>query len=191
MLSSRYSLKPGRPGRLFNLNSKKAGAGLRSDWETRWEVFNPVHEVLGFKIDVASSEDNKKCDLYISEAQDAFKTPWLPSPFFLNFPWGTQYKKRTRKTPGHWIKRALDQVRQGAEGAILCPASVNASWFHLGASQARYLLFPLSRPKYFHPAQPGANSPNFESVWMMFLQEELSWPSMNKLARIGLLVHVN
>lgn len=167
-----------------------AGKGLRSDWETQAKYFDPVNAVLGFKLDAAADSENTKCEFFISEEMDAFKVPWSPSPFFLNFPWGTEYRKRTGKRPIHWIDRALSQVREGSDGAILCPSSTNSIWWNRATAEAQYVLFPLGRPAYYHESLTGASSPNFDSSWIIYRTNPLAQPQIDALNQVGMLAEI-
>lgn len=167
-----------------------AGSGLRADWETQAKYFDPVNEVLGFNLDAAANSENTKCEFFISEEMDAFKVPWSPDPFFLNFPWGTEYRKRTGKRPINWIDRALSQIREGKEGAILCPSSTNSIWWNRVTSEAQYVLFPLGRVAYYHESLTGASSPNFDSSWIIYRNEFLDQGQLDALNKVGLLVKI-
>ena len=166
-------------------NSKGAGSGTRSDWATPWERFEAVNEVMKFEQDVCANAENRKLDNYISEVQNAFVTPW-ESPFYANFPWGRTYTKQTGLRPIHWIRRTLNQVEGGARGAIICPASVNAIWWHTAAKKAQAVLFLEGRVNYEHP-DIKSSSCNFESCWI-FYREPFNRSGIKKLSKLGLLM---
>jgi phage N-6-adenine-methyltransferase len=171
-------------------NLRGAGEGKKSDWETPLESFNPINDIINFKIDVAASESNTKCPLWIDEEMDAFKTEWEPAPWFLNYPWGKEYMKRSGRKPKDWVNRILNQVQKQNFGVLLTPASVNAKWFHLALSKADYVLFPHTRVKYEHPSREKPSSPNLESAWIFYIDRKLTSAEITKLGKLGALMEI-
>lgn len=169
-------------------NSRNAGKGERSDWQTPDYLFKKLDDIFMFTIDVAANKDNAKCDIFINEKQDAFKTNWHTAPirnsrFFLNMPWGREYRKRTGIKPIDWVERLIDQYRRGRNGVMLCSASVNARWWQRAASYASIIVFPAGRVNYTHPSAK-LNQCNFDSTILVFHPMMLS-RAIELLNKIG------
>ena len=55
---------------MSKLQSEKQKSLRKEDWETPDGLYNPLHEVFGFTIDLAASEENTKTGYYVDEKLD-------------------------------------------------------------------------------------------------------------------------
>ena len=48
----------------------------KQDWETPQKLYEQLDKEFNFKIDLASSDDNAKCDLFFTEEDNALNQDW-------------------------------------------------------------------------------------------------------------------
>ena len=106
------------------LYSSKSG-----EWETPQDLYDVLDEEFNFNLDPAATDENHKCDYYITEKNDGLSIPWeLPGcakgKVFLNPPYG--------RIIGRWIQKAVSEYVQGnAELVVmLLPVRTDTVWFH-------------------------------------------------------------
>ena len=94
----------------------------RDDWETPQELYDELDSEFHFQLDVAASETNHKCKLWITKEFDGLKYPWAKSNW-CNPPY---HSKNIEK----WILKALDEQDLGNTTVMLVPARTDTRWFH-------------------------------------------------------------
>jgi len=172
------------------MNQDFLGSSKKWDWETPWGDFKKINAVFHFKLDAAATLENSKCDTCITPEQDAFKTEWTPTPWFLNPPWGVAYKKEYGITMMDWVRRINDQVMLGYDGVFLCSARVDTEWWHTATMLASYILFPRRRIKFVDPNRTKKSSPTFPSCYIIYWDKPLTDEQYKRLGKIGILVEV-
>jgi phage N-6-adenine-methyltransferase len=171
------------------MNQDFLGSSKKWDWETPSDKFKMWDKIFGFTLDVAANERNAKCPAYISEEMDAFKTPWITEgKWWLNCPWGKAYKKATGLTIYDWMKRALQQFREGNEGVAIVSARTETDWFQDNCVPAPHRCFLKRRVNFINPdtGKPG-KQPTFPSVLVIYIRH-LTDKQIAELNRIGDLV---
>ena len=119
-------------------------------WRTPLEVFEPLHREFAFSLDAAASDENRLCEAFIGEDQDALgPTPWtdyitedahlLPT-IWLNPPYG--------RTVGQWIERADREAQRGCVVACLVSACTDTKWWAAWAWKASEIRFVVGRIKF-------------------------------------------
>jgi phage N-6-adenine-methyltransferase len=96
---------------------------IRDLWQTPKFVFDYYDRRFNFTGDIAASEKNALCDVYIDsesnaldDAQYWFARGWLNPPF-------------SDITP--WVEKAIDQMQYKALTVMLLPADTSVKWFKL------------------------------------------------------------
>ena len=69
------------------------------EWETPNELFMEFNKEFHFTIDVASSEENHKCNRYFTKEQDGLRQNWDYENVWCNPPYGRQITQ--------WFKKLL------------------------------------------------------------------------------------
>lgn len=121
---------------------KNRFASKKQDWETPQDLFGPLHKEFHFSLDVAASEENRKCDKYINENVDAMQISWGKEICWLNPPYGRGYPLK------QWVKKAYDESTKGATIIMLIPARTNTVWFHDYCLKYGEVRFIKGRPKF-------------------------------------------
>ena len=118
------------------MNSTEAMFSSRSyEWSTPQDLFDRLNEEFGFTLDVAASEENKKCEEFYSKEDNGLERSWkTEGAVWCNPPYG--------KGVGKWVRKAWEEWQDGAEVVLLIPARTDTKWFHeyiLGKAEVRFL----------------------------------------------------
>lgn len=143
----------------------------RCDWRTPPDILKRVRKVFGgpIELDPASAPDNPTGALTFF-TENGLVREWTPrSSLFLNPPWG-----READPLRWWVAKLWDRHNRAPASCnhsiLVCPASVNAKWFHDYVVQgAAAICFPEGRVAYDPP--PGHTSddaPSFDTAIAYF-----------------------
>jgi len=118
-------------------NSKK------QEYETPQNLFDYLHTIFNFDIDLAADENNKKCEKYFSKDDDALKQSWKGIGW-LNPPYGERgYKLKD------WVKKSFhESQKSGCVVVMLIPARTNTAWWHDYCMQSKEIMLIKGRPKF-------------------------------------------
>lgn len=104
------------------------------NWNTTPEVFQRLHSIFDFTIDLAASESNTTLPLFFSEKDDSLKQSWKGHRGFLNPPYG--------KGIPTWLDKTNKEYLEGAPlTVVLVPARVSATYFHIYSQLATSIWF--------------------------------------------------
>jgi len=157
------------------------------DWETPFLDFHNLDSVFGFQLDVAATKENRKCYNFISPEMDAFKTDWMPTPWFLNPPWGKEYTKTTGIKMMDWINRIRTQVEQGRYGVLLCSVRADTEWWQSATSFCDFILFPNGRINFLDANRKESSQPTFPSCHIIYYPD-MTFGMESILKHLGRLV---
>jgi phage N-6-adenine-methyltransferase len=143
-------------------------------WETPQELFDYLHNIFQFEIDIAADPETAKCEKWVGPgstiALDAFDISWEGS-VWLNPPYGEPEhpckpnctKQRCEKRGWHareyipgvgdWLQKAKEEGRDGTTIAVLLPARTETKWFQV-CWQARFIVFLYGRLKFGGSSTP-------------------------------------
>jgi phage N-6-adenine-methyltransferase len=93
----------------------------RGDWETPQELFDELNAEFGFECDLAATDENAKCERYITEEHDSLWQPWH-GVRWCNPPYGRGIDR--------WVRKAYEASLDGATVVMLLPCSTDAGWWH-------------------------------------------------------------
>lgn len=114
-------------------------------WRTPPEVFNALNKEFSFVADMASTNENKLCDLHFTEEDDSLSFCWAEIidkkyPFtgnnyvWLNCPYSN---------PMPWVKQSLEAQSKGLGVVMLLNADTSVGWFAealKGVSEIRNII---------------------------------------------------
>lgn len=105
--------------------SKKMAVHFSSNtdqWETPQELFDHLHKLFRFDLDVCALKENSKCRKFFSPKDDGLSKDWIGS-CWMNPPYG--------RNIGNWIEKAhKESMKKGTTVVCLLPARVDTKWFH-------------------------------------------------------------
>lgn len=120
----------------------------REDWETPDWLFNHLHKIFDFFIDLAANKDNAKLVRFITEEIDFFRVLKTyresKDEYFKRWKWCNPPYKSHSKGAKDWVESllSLDGI------VVLLPASVGAKWFSSVWGKSSAILFLNKRLKY-------------------------------------------
>jgi phage N-6-adenine-methyltransferase len=108
-----------------------------SEWETPQWLFRELDEEFNFRVDVAATYENTKCEIFYDKHADSLKSSWsLWKRIWCNPPYGSEVAK--------WVQKAYEESLHPLTEVIvmLLPARTDTRWFHdyiYGKSEIRFL----------------------------------------------------
>lgn len=133
---------------------RRQSATSRTDWETPDDVFGALDREFHFRLDAAASAENRKCNRYLSEIDDALDDAWNWAELaghraiWLNPPYG----------PGllRWVERCVQEANRDATVVALLPNSTDCRWFHECLRTADEIRFVQGRINFI--GSPSVNT---------------------------------
>lgn len=92
-------------------------------WSTPQNLFNSMHMVYDFTLDVCADTTNYKVKNYFNEHQNGLAQSWQGNTCWCNPPYG-------RNKILEWVKKASLEVSDGCTIVMLLPARTDTKWFH-------------------------------------------------------------
>jgi len=161
----------------------------RDDYETPQWLFEELNDIFYFNIDVAASNDNKKCESWFSKDDNALKQSWIPCHPSIN---GSDKGRCWCNPPygrksGIWFTKAVEEVYLHKNADLVCML-VNSSteltiWHKRVWNIAPYILFFDKRIKYELNGQPIENSSTKGSALVIYTRKIIK--DINKLDKFG------
>jgi phage N-6-adenine-methyltransferase len=126
-------------------------------WETPNYIFDDLHRVFNFTLDVCANDYNHKLNNYYSEEINGLKQDWQ-GVCYMNPPYGRAIDK--------WIKKAYNESLKGTKIVALIPARTDTKWFQY-CWNADYLYFIKGRVKFLKNNKEigAATFPSVIVVW--------------------------
>lgn len=116
------------------------------EWKTPPEVFDPLHSIFKFDIDLCAREYNYQLPQYIHPKQDSLKTPWTEERCWMNPPYD---RTLTRK----FLQKAVDTT-QRLHNLFVCLVKIctdTKDFHHLMWREARHLILLEGRVQFINP----------------------------------------
>ena len=114
----------------MSVNACNNTESRREDWGTPQPMFDSLHEIFDFKVDLCASKENTKTQLYVSEEMDLLQTDCFLVDTFVSYSsymWINPPYKSHGGT-GKYVGRAVEIA--GTRGlACLIPVSVGSLWW--------------------------------------------------------------
>ena len=90
------------------------------EWETPQYLFDLLNEKYHFMIDIAASDENHKCNWYITKYTDGLLMKW-PNSVWCNPPYSSI---------SSWVGKAFMESKTGSRTVMLIPSRTDTRWFH-------------------------------------------------------------
>jgi len=95
-------------------------------WATPQDLFDRLHAVHGFTLDVCATPENAKCSRYYTSEIDGLTQDWKDNVCWMNPPYGREI--------GRWVKKAYEATftngQHVAKVVCLLPARTDTAWWH-------------------------------------------------------------
>jgi len=92
------------------------------EWSTPQDLFDKLHKVWEFTLDVCATEENAKVLYFYDKADDGLKQSWKGHVCWMNPPYGREIVK--------WMRKAFQESLRGAVVVCLVPARTDTVWWH-------------------------------------------------------------
>lgn len=125
------------------------------DWATPDELYNRLHGIYSFDLDVAADAENARCADYFDQSTDGLSQSWADKRVWCNPPYGRQLRA--------WIAKAEAESKRARFIVMLVPARTDTAWWHLALKSAR-VEFLKGRLK-FKGAKASAPFPSALLYW--------------------------
>lgn len=113
-----------------------------SDWWTPRDLVRVLDSEFHFDLDAAASAENRICERFISQEQDALVTPWDGRTVWCNPPYGQGY----HNTIAPFVYRAFEQCEEWQNTVVLLlPAYTDPRYFRDYCTQAHEIRFLTGR----------------------------------------------
>ena len=130
--------------------SSDLDADMKNSWGTDPVIFKAMDKEFNFSMDAAASENNHKCDIYLTKENDAIEQPWgwilqdIDRPtVWINPPYGKGYIKK-------FMQKCIEQKELGVTSVLLVPATLDAQWLPIDQiSEIR--IVTGGRLSFYHP----------------------------------------
>ena len=131
-------------------------------WETPDHIFELGCDNFDFspEIDVCANAQNTKCDLFLSESQNALDQEWQRD-FWMNPPYGRQVKD--------WIRKAyLSHVKYNVSGLALLFAKTDTAAFHDYIFKKAEICFLRGRIHFFKDGKESIQPAPYPSCFVFW-----------------------
>ena len=128
------------------------------DHRTPTDLYEALNARYGpFELDVAASSENTKCDVYITEEQNALKQSWN-TLYASNVLWMAAGINVWCNPPYHsiddWVNHAIKQVGHSCQSiTMLLPNRTDRPWFKTLLTHAKHIHFIQGRLRFTGPHQ--------------------------------------
>lgn len=131
-------------GSISQWSEESLFSSRRQDWATPRALFNRLDEEFGFTLDAAATQENAKCEVFISPKDDALSSDWSKSnaggAVWLNPPYGREVAL--------WLKKAYEESKKGLTVVCLVFARTDTRWFHEFAMRAHEVRLIRGRVRF-------------------------------------------
>ena len=142
------------------LNSRRVmHSSKKVDWSTPDWLYERLDKLFRFSLDPCSTEQNAKCKLHYTAADDGLSFSWAGHSVWLNPPYGA--------TIGEWMEKAvLEAQNAGTTVVCLIPSRTGAAWFQKSVLNApkKLIFFFRGRLCFGNANNPAA----FDSVLVVY-----------------------
>ena len=135
---------------------------MSDEWETPWDVFNPLNDIFNFTIDAAATSANRKVVQFWSAKDDGLQQSWANEVVWCNPPYLKQAHYK-------WVGKAVEsESLYGITSCLLVPAATGTKlWHEFIFPTASHILFFRGRIRFLMKGKPHC-TPRFDSalaVW--------------------------
>ncbi|MDR0472319.1 MAG: phage N-6-adenine-methyltransferase [Treponema sp.] len=129
-----------------------------TEYETPWELFNPLNDIYHFTVDVCATAKNTKCKIFYSKTENGLAQKWSGT-CWMNPPYGRNVEP--------WIKKAYESAITGdAVVVALLPSRTDTKWFHRYINGKAEIRFLEGRVSFIKNGKSGpATFPSMIVIW--------------------------
>lgn len=110
-------------------------------WCTHPDVFDAYNKKYSFKVDLACRENNKLCDIGLTEQRNSLNFPWHA---VLSAAGGWGWLNPPYSDPLPWVIKAVEEQKKGASLVMLLNADTSVLWFRKAYETVSEIHFFMS-----------------------------------------------
>jgi phage N-6-adenine-methyltransferase len=130
-------------------------------WRTPRHIFDSLNAEMNYTLDACADAHNHLCDLYLTEADDAFTTPWHgDGAVWINPPYCLDFQEEA-------LHKCLMEVRVAKRRPhvdLLVQASISTKWFLKAFQECEVNLFHGRIAFDLPPERSNPKSPAFSNA---------------------------
>jgi len=130
---------------LTDIISSNLDKDKKNSWSTDPRIFDALDQEFNFGLDAAASNENHKCDTYMTKDHDSLIMDWSfnSASVWINPPYG-------RGMISAFMQKAIEQKYKGVTSVFLVPATMEAGWLPIDkVSEIR--IITGGRLSFYHP----------------------------------------
>jgi len=130
---------------LTDIISSNLDKDEKNSWSTDPRIFDALDQEFNFGLDAAASNENHKCDTYMTKDHDSLIMDWSfnSKSVWINPPYG-------RGMISAFMQKAIEQKGKGVTSVFLVPATMEAGWLPINkVSEIR--IITGGRLSFYHP----------------------------------------
>ena len=135
-----------------------------TDWGTPKVLFDPLNELLQFKVDAAADSSNHLLPEWYGPGsllgEDALDVPIWLSPAWCNPPYGRGIER--------WLKKFIEQKELGNRVVALVPARTEVRWWYDYVVPEANIIFLVGRVPFVDPARTKPTQPDHGSALLTY-----------------------
>ncbi len=128
-------------------------------WSTPKDFYDKLNDEFDFQLDPCCTEENKKCEYFLTKEDNGLKKSWGQYRTFMNPPYGREI--------GKWMKKAYEESFEGCLVVCLVPSRTDTKWWHDYAMKGE-IRFIKGRLKFGN----AKNSAPFPSAVVIFRKKD-------------------
>lgn len=141
-------------------NKSNTPKEIRDLWQTPKFVFDYYNKRFNLRMDVAASDNNKLCDMWMTKDDNALNTSWSVWGNWCNPPYSDIMP---------WVKKAIKEMGRGCLTVMLIPADTSVKWFKAAFENCTECHFISGRLSFINAeTQKPVNGNNKGSVVFIF-----------------------
>jgi len=113
---------------------------IKDLWQTPRPIFGTLNNEFKFICDVAASDKNHLCDLYLTENDNSLNSEW----------WAVNWLNPPYSNIKPWVEKAIQQHKLGRTTVMLVPADTSVKWFKLAYESCNEVRFISGRISFIN-----------------------------------------
>lgn len=148
---------------------KGATSSKDPNWNSPPDMFQHLHSLFDFTIDLASSHDNALLPLHFTQEDDALGRSWAGHRGWLNPPYGGKIIPK-------WLEKCHAEFLEGTPlTVVLVPARIAATYFHIYTQLATSIWFIHGRLTFLRDdTKKKESNAFFPSMFYIWSQDPLT-----------------
>ena len=121
------------------MNTAPIFSSASTEWETPQQLYESLHRIFNFTLDVCSTDSNTKCAAWYTKEQNGLTKSWAGERCWMNPPYGREISA--------WVKKACEESKSALIVGLL-PSRTDTAWWHTYVAPCATVRFIKGRLKF-------------------------------------------